>query len=134
PPPAGGQGAPVRRGPCLAGLGPRPPQRRAGPARLPARAHTGGADEPHHDVPVTAVPVAGAVALRPDTDVRLQDDATVITLPYRRIALRGLGPRVTDLLAGLRDRPATVDALADRLAEGGGSSTEIATLYLALDR
>lgn len=83
---------------------------------------------------MTAVPVAGAVALRPDTDVRLQDDATVITLPYRRIALRGLGPRVTDLLAGLRDRPATVDALADRLAEGGGSSTEIATLYLALDR
>ncbi|SDL13300.1 SagB-type dehydrogenase domain-containing protein [Nonomuraea maritima] len=81
-----------------------------------------------------AAPVTAAVALRPDADVRLHGDVTVIAHPFRRVAVRGLGPRITALLAGLRDRPATVEHLVDRLAVDGGSSAEIATLYLALAR
>ncbi|MFC5832028.1 SagB/ThcOx family dehydrogenase [Nonomuraea insulae] len=55
------------------------------------------------------------IALRPDAVVEHDGEHTTITQPFSTVTVRGLGPEIAALLAGLRDRPATVAELTGRL-------------------
>ncbi|GAB1823774.1 SagB/ThcOx family dehydrogenase [Herbidospora sp. RD11066] len=74
------------------------------------------------------------IGLRPDATVAWQDGVLTITHQFGTQAARGLTPRVAALIAGLPGVLADEDDLAERLLKGGGTSQEIALLYLVIDR
>ncbi|MFF3664863.1 SagB/ThcOx family dehydrogenase [Microtetraspora malaysiensis] len=79
----------------------------------------------------------GLIGFREDAELRSRDGALVVVHPFGAVTVRGLPPRVESLLRGLHGRRAAgagEEDLEDQLVEDGGTSEEIALLYLVLDR
>ncbi|GGK97842.1 SagB-type dehydrogenase domain-containing protein [Sphaerisporangium melleum] len=72
------------------------------------------------------------VGLREDAVVTVADGVLTITHPFGRTAVRGLPPGVQTVLGELPGTLAGEDELAGRVLAAGGTSRDVAVLYLAL--
>ncbi|WP_214409266.1 SagB/ThcOx family dehydrogenase [Sphaerisporangium fuscum] len=74
------------------------------------------------------------IGMREDAVVESSGGALTITQPFGRITVRGLPPGVAAVLRELPGRLVGEDEPADRLVASGGTSQEVALLYLVLSR
>ncbi|TKK89535.1 SagB/ThcOx family dehydrogenase [Herbidospora galbida] len=74
------------------------------------------------------------IGLRPDAVVTWQYGVLTISHTFGTQAARGLTPRIAALLGELPGALVHEDDLAERLLTAGGTSEEVALLYLVLDR